>query len=432
MQVAKRIGSPMRVLMLTQILPYPPDAGPRVKTWHVLRYLVDQGYRVNLISYVRPEEAPYLPVLQSICERVTAVPLRRSRAADAVHLARSYFNGRPFLLERDDRAEMRGQVAAALARGDVDIIHADQLTMTQFAPPPNGQPHGPARLFDAHNATWRILDRMRPNVSRWLRPALAVETMRIREYEGAIVRSYDHVLAVTETDRRALLSAANWPDTAGTDGRDRVSVLPIAVDTKALLPLDREPGSLEVLTLGTLHYAPNAEGIRWFVREVFPLIRRGVAGVRLTIVGKNPPADLLRAARGADSAMSVTGYVEDLVPYLKRSGVVVVPVLSGSGMRVRILEALSRGLPVVTTTIGAEGIAVRPGVDLLLADTPEEFAGAVLRVLLEPQTAARLSTNGRRLAETRYDLRVVLRGLDAAYEASLRQRGNSLRVGRAD
>lgn len=419
----------MRVLILTQVLPYPPDAGPRVKTWQVLRYLVDQGYRVNLISYVRPEEMPHLPVLQSICETVRAVPIRRSRAADAVHLARSYLGGRPFLIERDDREAMRRQVAEALAAADVDIIHADQLTMTQFAPAPNAQPHRTARLFDAHNATWKILDRMRLNVSRWLRPALAVEAKRIRDYEGSIVRDYDHVLAVTETDREALLSAANWPDSRGVSGRERVSVVPIAVDTKVLLPVDRDAGSLDVLTLGTLHYAPNAEGIRWFVREVFPLIRRGLPGARLTIVGKNPPADLLRAAREGGPSVTVTGFVEDLVPYLRRSGVVVVPVLSGSGMRVRILEALSRALPVVTTTIGAEGIAARPGADLLLADTPEEFAGAVMRVLREPQTAARLSANGRRLVEARYDSRVVLRGLDAAYEASIRRRGNSARIG---
>jgi glycosyltransferase involved in cell wall biosynthesis len=422
----------MRVLMLTQILPFPPDAGPRVKTWHVLRYLVDQGYRVNLISYVRPEETRHLPVLQSMCETVAAVPLRRSRVDDGFHLARSYLAGRPFLVERDDRAAMRARVAAALAKKDVDIIHADQLTMTQFAPPPNGQPNRPARLFDAHNATWKILDRMRPNVSRWLRPALAAEAKRIREYEGSIVRGFDHVLAVTENDREALISAADWPDGAEVDPRERFSVLPIAVDTEALLPVDREPGSVEVLTLGTLHYAPNAEGIRWFVREVFPLIRRAVAGVGLTIVGKNPPADFLRAAKEAEGRITVTGYVEDLTPYLKRSGVVVVPVLSGSGMRVRILEAMSRGMPVVTTTVGAEGIAARPGADLLLADTPEEFAGAVARVLLEPQTAALLSVNGRRLAETRYDLRFVLRGLDAAYEASLRRRGDLLRTGKVD
>jgi glycosyltransferase involved in cell wall biosynthesis len=150
-----------------------------------------------------------------------------------------------------------------------------------------------------------------------------------------------------------------------------------------------------------------------------------VGGARLTIAGRNPPGDLLRAAKDSNGTVSAAGYVENLEPLLRRSGVVVVPVLSGSGMRVRILEALSRGMPVVTTTIGAEGIEARPGTDLLVADTPDDFAAAVVRVLREPETAALLSANGRRLAETRYDVRVALAGLEGAYEASLR-RLNSL------
>ncbi len=413
----------MRVLLLTQILPYPPDAGPRVKTWHVLRYLVERGHRVSLLSYVRPEETPHLPVLRSICETVTAVPMRRSRAADLVHWARSAVSGRPFLVVRDDGEPMRREVAAALARANVDVLHADQLTMTQFAlDATNGGSHRPARVFDAHNATWMILDRMKSNATGWLRPALAAEAKRIRGYEGSVVRGYDHVLAVTETDREALLQAANWPDPQAAEGRDRISVVPIAIDTRALPPIDRRPGSQEVLTLGSLHYAPNAEGIRWFVRQVFPSVRERVSGARLTIAGRSPPGDLLREAKDSDGAISVTGYVEDLEPLLRRSGVVVVPVLSGSGMRVRILEALSRGMPVVTTTIGAEGIAARPGTDLLVADSPEEFAAAVVRVLREPETAALLSANGRRLAETRYDVRVALAGIEGAYEASMRRR----------
>jgi len=416
----------MRVLLLTQVLPYPPDAGPRVKTWHVLRYLVERGHPVRLVSYVRPEEMPHLPVLRSVCESVTAVPMRRSRSADLVHWARSTVSGRPFLVARDDGAPMRREVAAALAGADVDIVHADQLTMTQFVlGAMNGGSRRPARVFDAHNATWMILDRMKPNVTRWLRPALAAEAKRIRKYEGSVVRGYEHVLAVTETDREALLQAANWPDPQAADGRDRVSVIPIAIDTRTLPVIDRQNGSQEVLTLGSLHYAPNAEGIRWFVRQVFPAIRERVGGARLTIAGRNPPGDLLRTAKDSGGAVSVTGYVENLEPLLRRSGVVVVPVLSGSGMRVRILESLSRGMPVVTTTIGAEGIEARPGTDLLVADTPEDFAAAVVRVLREPETAGLLSANGRRLAETRYDVRVALAGLEGAYEASLRRR-NSL------
>jgi glycosyltransferase involved in cell wall biosynthesis len=410
----------MRILMLTQILPYPPDAGPRVKTWHVLRYLAGRGHRVRLVSFVRPEEEPYLPVVREVCEDVVAVPLRRSRAADALHWARSHLAQRPFLLERDDQASMRRAVLQACAPGSVEILHADQLTMTQFTPPPES----PAlRIFDAHNATWMILERMRRTANRWLRPVLALEARRVRRYEGGVIRDFDQTMAVTTADREALLAAANDLDPARPVGREKVSVLPIAVDTKALETIACLPASTEILTLGTLHYAPNAEGIRWFVREVFPLVRREVPLATLTIAGRNPPADFHRLAQESGGAVRVVGYVDDLRPHLERAAVVAVPVLSGSGMRVRILESFARGMPVVTTTVGAEGLQARPGDDLLLGDSPQDYAAATVRLLREPGLRRRLAQNGRQLAVARYDWQVVLRGLEAVYETALRRRG---------
>jgi glycosyltransferase involved in cell wall biosynthesis len=240
------------------------------------------------------------------------------------------------------------------------------------------------------------------------------------------------VLAVTESDRAALLAAAREAHPEDSPGAGQISVLPIAVDTEALQPVERRIGSIEILTLGTLHYAPNAEGIRWFVREVFPLIRHDVPGATLTIVGKNPPRDLSRLALEQQGAVSLEGYVEDLLPYMQRAGVLVVPVRSGSGMRVRVLEALARGMPVVTTSVGAEGIAARSGEDLILADSSQGFAEAVTQVLRRPGLGALLSTNGRRLAVGLYDWRHVLRRLDAAYEASLRRRDLRIAEGRSN
>lgn len=420
--VNPRCHAPVRVLLITQILPYPPDAGPRVKTWHVLRYLVGEGHKVRLVSFLRPEEARHLPVIQEMCEEVRAIPLRRSRAADAVYWARSYLKARPFLVGRDDRAGMRRATLETLASRDVDLIHADQLTMTQFAPPANGEAPGPARVFDAHNATWRILEQMNRNAPRWIRPVLATEASRLRQYEGTVVRTFDHTLVVTEADRQALLAAADSLDPARPTDREGLSVIPIAVDTKELQLVERRAASTEILTLGTLHYAPNAEGIRWFLRRVLPLVQLKVPSATLTIVGRNAPADFHRTARESSGAVRVTGYLEDLRPVLQRAALVAVPVLSGSGMRVRILEALARGLPVVTTTIGAEGIEARPGEELLIGDTEEEFAAAIVRLMEDPEFARRLSQIGRRLAVTRYDWKVVLRGLEAAYDAALRRR----------
>jgi glycosyltransferase involved in cell wall biosynthesis len=128
------------------------------------------------------------------------------------------------------------------------------------------------------------------------------------------------------------------------------------------------------MTMGTLHYPPNADGIRWFAKDVFPLVRQQVPQVTLTIVGKNPPPDFLHLQEQYPGVITVTGYVPDLTPFMEKAAIMVVAVRAGGGMRVRILEAFARGLPVVTTTVGLEGIEARPGEDVLVAISVD-FAG---------------------------------------------------------
>ncbi|MCJ7535285.1 MAG: glycosyltransferase family 4 protein [Anaerolineales bacterium] len=416
----------MHILFLTQIIPYPPDAGPKVKTWHVLRYLAGKGYRVTLASFVRPEEEEHIAALKEVCQDVYTVPIQRSRVKDVGYWLRSNLTGRPFLIERDDLEKMRKLVEQIVAQDKVDIIHADQLTMTQFAMPRNlskSEPSAngrngsqPFRIFDAHNAVWTIVERMKENAPWFLKPIAGWEAQRIKHYEGGIVSHFEHTLAVTEPDRLALEDAvASVSDHPGNHS-DSITVVPIAVDTQVLQPVQRSPGSKNILTLGTLHYPPNADGIRWFANEVFPLIQAREPEVTLTIIGKNPPADFYQLQDKNPQAIKITGYVEDLTPYFEQAAVMVIAVRAGGGMRVRILEAFARGMPVVTTTVGLEGIDANPGEHVLVEDTPQEFAQATLQLLADPSLASNLAQRGRVLAEEKYDWQVVLLHMDAVYE----------------
>jgi glycosyltransferase involved in cell wall biosynthesis len=406
----------MHILFLTQILPYPPVSGPKVKTWHVLRYLAERGHNITLASFIRAEETPFIQDVKNVCDSVYTVPLHRSRIRDGYYFLRSQFTGRPFLVERDDLPEMRSLVRELVSSQSIDVIHADQLTMTQFAFPLSY--HGdkkPALIFDAHNAVWTITERMKQNAAFYLKLPLAIETKRIRQYEGMIVKDFDATLAVTDPDRAALLDAVRLQGWEAS-----ISVIPIAVDTKQIKPVQQESGSFNILTMGTLYYPPNADGIRWFIQEVFPLILKELPQVTLTIVGKNPPKDFLDLAVEKDSRIVVPGFVPDLDPYFASSTVTVVPVRAGGGMRVRILEAFARAAPVVTTTVGLEGIDACPGEDILVADSPEEFAESVLHLLQQKELRQELSRNGRRLVEEKYDWQVVLGDLDNVYRGLAR------------
>ena len=403
----------MHILFLTQILPFPPASGPKVKTWHVLRYLADCGHKITLVSFVRPEELPYVDEVKKVCAAVHTVPVGRSRMADLYYFLRSQVTGRPFLVERDDVSEMRSLVYRIVSTQAVDVIHADQLTMAQFAfPLPVRSGRKPILVFDAHNAVWTITERMKENAAFYLKLPLILETKRIKEYEARILRDFDATLAVTEPDRLALLAAFHQQNFEGTVP---ISVIPIAVDTRLIKPVQQVSYSLNILTMGTLYYPPNADGIRWFIQEVFPLIRQQVPGAKLTIVGKTPPKDFMKLAANPENGIVTTGFVPDLDPYFADSAVTVVPVRAGGGMRVRILEAFARAAPVVTTTVGAEGIDARPDVEVLIADGPSEFASAVIRILQDKDLREMLAVNGRRLVEEKYDWHVVLKELDNVY-----------------
>ncbi len=395
----------MRILLLTQVVPYPPDSGPKIKTYNVLRYLAER-HAVHLVSFVRtPEEEANAEALRRFCADVATVPLRRSRVRDAGYLLRSLVTGRPFLVERDGSKEMRDAVWGMIRLHDFDAVHADQLSMAQFAV---DLPVS-TRVLDEHNAVWTIVRRSARNEGLGpMRLAMELEWRKLRAYEGKLCREFDLVTVVSVQDYLALAEAAQ--------SIFATKVIPIAVDCQEMAFQPRTAEARELLSLATMFYPPNVEGVRWFATEVFPVVRQRVGDARLNVVGSRPPEEIKRLEQ-PDSGVVVTGYVPDLEPILRRCGVMVVPVRSGSGMRVKILEAFARGIPVVSTSIGVEGIDARPGEHLLVADTPEEFAEAVVQVLREPARAARLARAARELVEGRYDWRAALDGLDEVYRS---------------
>lgn len=406
-----------------------------------MRYLAERGHQIYLVSFMRPDEEPFVASLREVCTDVHAIPIHRSRLADIGYMFKSFLTRRPFLIERDDLHSMRQCVQELTENYAFDFIHADQLSMAQFAlstPGIFGKLHSrnritgmenglPRLVFDAHNAVWKIVERLSQTSPWYLQPILRAEARRVKNYEGLLLEVFDHTLAVTDIDRRLLLEAlpakqkdsmAGFTQDLGAEISEKIKVIPIAIDSQVLIPVKRKPASPNLITLGTLHYPPNADGIRWFIHEVFPGVCRQVPGARLTIVGKNPPADFIELAASQPERVTVTGYVPDLVPYFEEAALMIVPVRAGSGMRVRILEAFAQAMPVITTTVGLEGIDAIPEEDVLIADSPDDFVAQVVRLMQDEALQGRLAANGRRLAETRYDWQIVLKLLDQVYASS--------------
>lgn len=393
----------MNILLLTQVLPYPPDSGPKIKTFNVLKYLAGR-HQVYLVSFVRSAaEVERAAALREYCREVVTVPIQRSLVRNGWFLARSLFSRQPFVMVRDESHAMRQAIAGLTARVPFDVVHADQLNMVQYALPLTGV----RKVFDAHNAVWTIFQQLwREAPPGPRKAALALEWRKLKWYEGEVGRRCDAILAVSEGDRRDLISAG-CP-------ADRFTVIPIAIDTQEIAPVERAPEARAILHVGTMYWPPNVEGIGWFAREVYPLIRAQVPATHFYAVGARPAPEIL-ALDDEVTGVKVTGYVDDVTPYIRESAAFVVPLHVGSGMRVKILTAWAWGIPIVSTTVGCAGIPVHPGEDILIADTAEEFAAAVVRLLREPALGARLVANGRRYVEAAFDWRVACQSLDEVY-----------------
>jgi len=399
----------MNVLMLTQVLPYPPDSGPKVKAYNVIKYLA-QEHRVTLVSFVRGDQSKHVRHLEQYCQSVHTVPMERGAVRDGLAMARSLLTGQPWMMVRDDRREMRDLVDRLAAEQCFDVAHADQLNMAQYAE----RVRGTFKILDAHNALWLLYKRLWETMSPGLRKLLLGRDWRLIEsYEGRLVREFDAVLAVSHDDELALQEAA--------DRTVDITVIPIAIDADEVSVIERDKEPRHILHIGTMYWPPNIDAVNWFIRRVYPIIRQQRPDVQFDVIGSRPPAELL-ALNDAGIGVNVAGYVEDPTPYQRRAAAMIVPLLAGGGMRVKILRGLAEGIPIVSTTLGYEGIEVTPGRDVLVGDTPEEFAAQVLRVLDDSALGRELAANGRRLAEEKYDYRNACRPLSEVYaQAAFRQ-----------
>jgi polysaccharide biosynthesis protein PslH len=395
----------MKVLMLTQVLPYPPDSGPKVKTWNVIKHLA-KNHEVYLVSFVRGDQSKDIEFLSRICKAVYALPIIRNPLYDIWALIVSLLSGQPWMMVRDDRLVMRQLISHLSGQTQFDVVHADQLNMAQYAVRvPNAR-----KILDMHNALWllykRLAKTMESGPKKWL---LERDWRLLKQYEGKMCREFDGLLTVSSEDKTALEEAM------GYSADNKLRIVPIAVDTDENHPIKRKPDAAHILSIGTMYWPPNIDGILWFLKEILPLIRVRYPDVIFDVVGARPPKEI-EVFSCNDKGVRVTGYIEDVTPFLAEAGVMIVPLRSGGGMRVKILNAMAQALPVITTAIGCEGIEVDPGKHLLIANTPGDFADAVINLLGNRELAEKIGGQGRLLVEQKYDYRLVGHLIDEIYQ----------------
>lgn len=392
----------MRILWVKVGGLWPPHTGGRLRSFHLVSELALRHRLALLMTHGAGDDPRVLAGHLPERAELISVPFRipeRSSPRFAMALARSWFSSMPVDLVKFRVPRLFERVRQKLETEKWDICVADFLSAAPNVP--LGGPV-PVILF-AHNVEHMIWKRLCDVERRpWRRLLLAVEWRKMRRCEAGVCSRADLTVAVSEEDR--LLLAACAPGAA-------VRAIPTGVDTLYFSPNGATESKASVVFTGSMDWYPNEDAILYFTQAILPRIRREIPGVSLTVVGRNPTARIRSLAK--EPGIRVTGTVEDVRPYLGEASVCVVPLRVGGGTRLKIFEALAMGKAVVSTRIGAEGLALTSGDHFLEADGPDNFAGAVVSLLKDPARRIELGTAGRRLVEERYSWPEVARAFES-------------------
>jgi sugar transferase (PEP-CTERM/EpsH1 system associated) len=404
-----------RILILTPQFPYPAHQGTTLRNFNLIAGLAPR-HQVHLLSFGEPAQCQGTP-LDDLCDSVHVVrPPQRSTGQRLKGLVTSRL---PDMAQRLPSVEFQDALSNIWQREDPDVIEVEGIELAQYLfQVADGRQAGqrPLLIFDEHNAEYVLQQRAfetdvrQPR--RWVAAAYSVvQWQRLRCYESRACLAADRVVAVSDTDAEALQRLV--------PGLVPI-VVPNGVDTDLYaqpvptLPADKQPGSRDLVFTAKMDFRPNIDAVLWFAEKVLPAIRQDMPDVRFWVVGKDPHPRLAPLAE--DPGVVITGWVDDVRPYIAGAAVYVIPLRIGGGTRLKVLEAMAMSKAIVSTTLGCEGFELESGRELVMADTPSEFAATVLNLLRNPDRGQQLGATARRFAEDNYDWRSIVPLLEQVYQ----------------
>jgi sugar transferase (PEP-CTERM/EpsH1 system associated) len=369
----------------------PLDTGGKIRSFHILKELAHQ-HEVTVFTFYRELANDPHPALHSLFHSVETVPLKLPPAKsfeEGLWYARHLFSHLPHSIAKFCRPQVRRQLRSLVEREPPNVIVCDFIMPAPVIPWAFPCP----KVVFTHNVEAQIWQRHYLTTRNPVWKAVTWREYRAMERaERHYLKLADHVLTVSEPDRNFF---ARLIDSA------KITVIPTGVDTDYFHPDGGEEIPDRMVFTGSMDWMPNDDGMVYFLQEILPLIRQRSPQATLAVVGRKPGARL-QALAASIPGVEVTGRVEDIRPYVKQAGVYIVPLRIGGGTRLKIFEAMALGKPVVSTTIGAEGLPVENRKNILLADDPQNFANAVVALIQSPALRLQLGQAARELVESGY------------------------------
>jgi len=387
----------VKILWIARTCPYPPDDGEKLRVWNLLQSVAARHEVTLVYRAMSPRDEQAAETIARLCQQVHAVPVPRPRSnwQRLCWVLPFLFSRYPLSMATVRFPGIVERLRAITVDNTFDLIQVEHSSLAVYLEklPLRGRP---ATVLTLHNIDWvrneRLLQTLRWGPARlyqWL------NQRRFRAWELAAIARFDEVVVMSEID--AALVRRDLP--ART-----LQVVPngVAIDRP---PLPIDPASRDVVFVASMDSEANHAAAFWLLRAIWPAVLERIPEARLLLVGRDPPAALRAAADGG--AVIVTGRVDSVLPWYERAALAVVPLQVGGGTRLKILEAMALGVPVLSTSVGAEGIEARPGVEIEIADGADALAHRMTGLLRDPVRRAALAASARSLVERRYDWKLI-------------------------
>jgi len=396
----------MKILFLTYDLPFPLDQGGKIRAYYLLKNLSSR-HQITLFSFIRKkEQKKYLSELQPFCQKI--VLFQRIKAFSFSHFFFSLSPQLCFPVALYWSAKLKKRLKEEVARNDYDLIHFESFYTSLYLDKKLKIP----QILGTENIEWQIYRNYALHQKNFLlKYPMILENLRIRQFERKTWRMADVCLAVSRENAQIIERVI----------QKKVPIIENGIDLDFFQyrpSLKRKIKTL--LFVGNFAYIQNQDAVWFLVKKIFPLIKKEVPFLRLLIVGRNPSLKIKNYAQ--IEGIEIKANLSDIRKAYSAADILVAPIRAGSGTKFKILEAMAAGLPVVTTTVGIEGIQAKNGTDVIVEDNPEKFAQAVIELLKNKRLFQKLSLHGRELVVKKYNWSKIVKKLESVYQRLINEK----------
>ena len=395
----------MNILFLSTENPYPPDHGHHIRTYNILRRLA-RNNDIFFIGFAKHEnELKYNKNLQEFCKTVDVFLLPQGIFKWRVYksLFFNFFSRIPYSAKRFLHDDAKKKIRIIIEKYNIDLVHCDMLHLGVYYNEISTLP----KVLTNHNVeSLRAYRWFKVEKNLLLKFYLYLQYIKLYYLEKKICPKFDKCAVVSNYDKEVLLEIC---------GKDNFIAIPNGVDSDYFKASNGNVVPKSLIWTGGMNGPYNRDAVDYFLEKIFPLIQAKIPEVRVSFVGKSPTDNLVEKAK-RNPKIIIEGYVEDVRPFVDKAAIFIAPIRSGSGTKIKILNALSQAKPVITTTVGAEGIEITENENIMIADDPQQFAEKTIYLLENPDVAKKMGQKGRKLIEEKYDWNIIEKQMNEVYE----------------